>query len=139
MASVTVAEHIRAPAAKIWAVAGRFGEIHDWVPAIAGTKANGIDVGSERTLSLNDGGTIREEMVGRTEEPAAYTYTILESPLPVDNHISTLMVVPDGEEECTVSWVCSFMPNGATEDEAKGILSGIYKAGLAELRRRFEP
>ena len=138
MAAVTVAEHIRATAEKVWAVAGRFDAIHEWVPAIAATTVAGGGAGIVRTLTLKGGGTLREEMMGARDEPASYTYAILDGPLPVSDYVSTLMVVPEGDSECTVSWVASFKPDGVPEDEATALISGIYKDALANLRKRLE-
>ena len=139
MATVTVAEHIRVSAGKVWETAGKFEEIHKWVPAYTAMEVIGSSADVERTLTLSDGSVVREKLVGSTEEPPAYTYTYLDGPLPVEEFISTLMVVPNGDEECLVSWVCSFRPTGASEQDAISTVSAIFKAGLMELKRQLDP
>ncbi len=50
-----------------------------------------------RTLSLKGGGTIVEKLVEWSDTDHKYTYTILESPLPVADYTSTLSVKADDD------------------------------------------
>ena len=80
-------------------------------------------------MSLKGGGTILEEQVGRSDERHNYTYTILESPLPVEAYKSTISVRPSGEGS-KVIWAGEFKAKGADDAKAEATIAGIYEAGL---------
>ena len=126
------APSIAAPPAKVWKTIGGFCGIGDWHPAVEKCALSSKGGKSVRTLSLKGGGTIVEEEQSRDEAKMAYTYTILESPLPVSDYTSTLMVAPNGSG-ATVNWSGSFNPKGVPDTVAKDVISGIYTAGLKGL------
>ena len=80
---VTRSADIAAPPAKVWQTIGDFCGIGNWHPAIEKCALSDKDGMKVRTLSLKGGGTIKEEQVSRDDKVMSYTYTILESPLPV--------------------------------------------------------
>ncbi|ODN69439.1 SRPBCC family protein [Methylobrevis pamukkalensis] len=87
------------------------------------------DGASFRTLSLKGGGTILEKLVSRDDAAMTYTYTIVESPLPVANYESTLTVkAEDGGSE--IEWEGEFDAKGASDDDAKKVIEGIYTSGI---------
>ena len=127
---VTRSADIAAPPAKVWQTIGEFCGIGDWHPAIEKCALSDKDGMKVRTLSLKGGGTIKEEQVSRDDKVMSYTYTILESPLPVSDYKSTLSVAPAGSGS-KVTWTGSFEAKGATAAEAKTVIDGIYVKGLA--------
>ncbi len=138
MANVTVAEHVQASPEKVWEVIGKFDAIHRWAPGIKEAKAEGTGIGALRTLTFNGGGSITERLVSRAESPLAYTYAIERGDLPVNNHISTLMVVDHGDGSCTVSWVCTFETKpAANEGEVRQVFGDFYRNSIASLKKRF--
>jgi uncharacterized protein YndB with AHSA1/START domain len=138
MANVTVAEHIKASPEKVWEVIGKFDAIHKWAPGIKESKAEGVGIGARRTLTFNGGGRITERLISKAENPPAYTYSIEQGDLPVNNHISTLMVVDHGDGSCTVSWVCTFEPQAAAnEGEVRQVFGDFYRTSIASLKKRF--
>ncbi len=82
-----------------------------------------------RLLSLKGGGAIKEEQLSRDDKVMSYTYTILESPLPVSDYKSTLSVAPDGQGS-KVTWTGNFNAKGAPDTVAKDAIQGIYDSGL---------
>lgn len=120
---------VAAPPAKVWQTIGDFCGIGNWHPAVekcTPSEENGMKV---RTLSLKGGGTIKEEQVSRDDKVMSYTYTILESPLPVSDYKSTLSVAPDGQGS-KVTWSGTFNAKGAPDTVAKDAIQGIYDSGL---------
>ncbi|RAI00974.1 SRPBCC family protein [Acuticoccus sediminis] len=117
-----------APAAA-WEAVGDFCAIATWHPAVAKCELSEHDGTMRRTLSLEGGGTIVEDLVGRDDDAMEYTYKIIESPLPVANYESTIVVTADGDGS-RIDWTGSFDPSGASEDEAVKVIDGIYEAGL---------
>ena len=120
---------VAAPPAKVWQTIGDFCGIGNWHPAVEKCTPSEMDGKKVRTLSLKGGGTIKEEQVSRDDKVMSYTYTILESPLPVSDYKSTLSVAPDGQGS-KVTWTGNFNAKGAPDSVAKDAIQGIYDSGL---------
>src|SRR5215467_2227193 len=65
----------------IWAAVGDFCAIKDWQPLTADCKQTQEGDATFRTLTLKDGGTIKEKLTDKDD--LSYSYEIVESPLPV--------------------------------------------------------
>ncbi len=130
-AEVTEATPVNAPPEKVWATIGGFCGIGGWHPLIAQCALSTQGGKPIRTLTLKGGGTIVEQELGRDDARMAYSYAILESPLPVANYTSTIQVEPSGSSGSKVTWTGVFQPKGASEAEAKTVIDGIYVKGLA--------
>ena len=120
---------------EVWQVVGAFCAIEKWHPAVAKceeTKEGGVTF---RTLTLKNGGKIKEKLTGT--EATAYTYEIVESPLPVKNYKSKLWVEADDEPNRTVIfWQSDFDPaDGKTEEEAKKVVTGILADGVKGIKK----
>lgn len=138
MASVTVAEHLKAPPDKVWELIGKFDALHKWAPGVKDARAQGTAVGAMRTVTMSGGDVVTERLVSRSDQPRAYTYSIEKSGMPLANHISTLMVMDHGDGSCTVSLVCTFEPLGSGKaDELQRAIGDFYRAGVANLKKRF--
>jgi len=120
---------------EVWQVVGAFCAIEKWHPAVAkceGTKEGDVTF---RTLTLKNGGKIKEKLTGT--EATAYTYEIVESPLPVKNYKSKLWLEADDEPNRTVIfWQSDFDPaDGKTEEEAKKVVTGILADGVKGIKK----
>src|SRR4030042_1400575 len=67
-----------------------FCAIQKWHPAVAKCEESKEGDVTFRTLTLKDGGKIKEKLTGT--EDVAYTYDIIESPLLLKNYSSTRWV-----------------------------------------------
>jgi len=126
---VTKSATVAAPPATVWKTIGEFCGIGDWHPAVEKCVLSEKGGKKVRTLSLKGGGTIVEEQVARDEKTMAYTYAILESPLPVEGYKSTLSVAPDGKGS-KLTWTGNFKAKGAPDAKAEEVVGGIYEGGL---------
>ncbi len=126
---------IATPADKCWDRAGGWATIHEWHPAIAKTDTEGEGVGALRTLTLGDGAQIKERL--DSVEAMRYGYTFLEHPLPVDEYHGNIGVTDNGDGTSTVTWGANFVAKGASDEEAKEVIAGIFKAGLDALASEF--
>jgi hypothetical protein len=134
--AITVKKRIEAPGLppEVWAVAGAFCQIKDWHPAVATCEESKEGDVVFRTLTLKDGAKIKEKLTGK--EDLAYTYEIVEGPLPVKNYKSKLWVEVDDEPDRTIIyWQSDFDANGASDDEAKKVITGILGDGVKGIKK----
>lgn len=138
---------INAPADAVWAKVGNFNDM-SWHPAIAKTEltsGNNNEVGTTRTLTLPDGGTVKEVLVAYDKDGMTMKYDITESVLPVREYSATILVkAADGKT--TVTWRSMFKrkdpanPGAPGQDDkaAKEAITGIFKSGLENLKKISE-
>jgi len=120
---------------KLWEMIGGFNALPDWHPAVE--KSELEEEGSVRRLSLAGGGTIIEKLEKIDDNERLYSYTIVDSPLPVDNYTSTIRVKDDGSGNSTVEWSSEFSPKDVPENDAVEVIQGIYQAGFDNLKKIF--
>jgi hypothetical protein len=133
--AITAKKRTEAPGLppKIWAVVGAFCAIQNWHPAVAKCEETKEGDVTFRTLTLKDGGKIKEKLTGT--EATAYSYEIVESPLPVKNYKSKLWIEVDDEpDRSVIYWQSDFDANGKSDEEAAKILSGILKDGVKGIK-----
>jgi hypothetical protein len=116
----------------VWTKIGDFCGIGKWHPALEKCELSAD--GKTRTLTLKGGGTIVEALVKWDAAGKSYTYSIVESPLPVANYVSTITVSADGAGS-TLTWTGKFDAKGAPDAKAQEIIKGIYDSGLAALTK----
>lgn len=135
--SVTKTIAINAPAAEVWGKIKNFNDLNGWHPAVVKdeiVEGENNKTGAVRLLTLNDGGSIREELQAWDNAGMTYSYKILESVLPVSDYESTIKVEPLTDNACRVNWAGSFSASKGKDDKtARDTISGIYDAGLENL------
>ena len=119
----------------VWKLVGNFNALDVWHPAVVSStmKGAGTKAGATRTLTLGNGAKIEEKLTAYSGVKHTYSYTILNSPLPVKNYLSTLTLSKAGEGKTLVKWSSTFDANGASDDEAKKVIGGIYDGGLSRV------
>lgn len=92
-----------------------------------------------RTLMTKDGKTtFVEPETARSETDRFYSYTFKASPFPVTHYMGTIWVVPTGERTSTVLWTGTYTPLPGKEKDANDAFAGVYEAGLAALKSKFD-
>jgi hypothetical protein len=117
--------------ADVWVVAGEtFCAIKSWHPAIAECEETTEGDVTFRTLTLQDGGKIKEKLTGT--EDLSYSYEITEGPLPVKNYSSKLWVEAGDEPGSSVIyWESEFdAADGTSDKDAKKVVKGILTDGV---------
>ena len=138
MTKVQMSTTLPVPAETVWATIGNFNALADWHPGVAGSEQTTAKDGTTiRRLALKGGGTIVERLERKSDTERVYTYSIVESPLPVANYVATLAVRGEGGNRCTVEWSSEFEPSGAPESQAEQVIRVIYEAGFKNLRAMF--
>ena len=134
--AITVKKRTEAPGLppEIWAIMGEFCAIKDWHPAVAKCEETKEGDVTFRTLTLKDGGKIKEKLT--STEDLAYTYEIVEGPLPVKNYKSKLWLEVDDEpNRSVILWQSDFDANGKS-DEATKVITGILKDGVKGIKEK---
>lgn len=135
--AITVKKRTEAPGLppEIWAIAGEFCQIKDWHPAVAECEETKEGDVTFRTLTLKNGAKIKEKLTGT--EDLAYTYEIVEGPLPVKNYTSKLWLEVDDEpDRSVIYWQSDFDANGASDEEAKKTITGILADGVKGIKKQ---
>lgn len=127
--------------ATVWKLVGNFNALDVWHPAVVKSElnGNGTRVGAQRRLTLDDGATRLEKLLSYSTAKRSYSYSILESALPVANYKATLTLTPAEEGRTLMKWSSTFDANGVSDEEATAIIGGLHDAGLAKVRANFKP
>ncbi|MGB6439911.1 MAG: SRPBCC family protein [Methyloceanibacter sp.] len=139
--ALEVKKKINAPALppKVWGVAGGFCAIKDWHPLVADCKETEEAGTKFRTLTLKDGGSIKEKLL--ESDDTSYSYEIIESPLPVKNYQAKFWIEEDerNPNRTTIHWDATFDANGASDDDASKKIGDIFFAGLKGIKQKVLP
>ncbi len=135
MAKVNMTTDLDVAADQLWSVIGGFNALPDWHPAVE--KSELQDEGSMRVLSLAGGGEIVEKLEKHDDNERIYSYTITDSPLPVKNYRAEIKVIDQGNGKASVEWSSEFSAEGAEENEAIDVITGIFQAGLDNLKKMY--
>ena len=136
MTKVSLSAKIGVSAERLWDMVGGFHSISDWHPAIEKCDIEEDGKTTLRRLTLAGGGEIVERLE-QSDDERSYSYSILSSPLPIDNYQSTIRVHEDEDGNAIVDWSSEFDCAGAPETEAIEIIEGIYSAGFDNLKKMF--
>ena len=104
MARVYVSTVVNARNDRVWARVRDFNGLPNWHPAIAESRIEGGEpadkIGCVRDFRLRNGDRIREKLLGLSDYDMFCTYSILESPMGVENYVATLRLTPvtDGDQ-----------------------------------------
>lgn len=146
---VVVEQHIAAPPDKVWEVVRDFQDM-SWHPAIAKTEGEGGSTpGAKRVLTLGNGGQIFEQLEKHDDATHSMFYRIDQvdvKVLPVTNYASWLSVASSADGGSTVTWKAAFYrgypnndpPPELSDEAAVKAVTGVYKAGLDNLKTRVE-
>jgi hypothetical protein len=135
MASVKVSDRIEASADRVWDLVRDFGGVQRFSPTIESVSLQGEGVGAVRTLTLPGGLALQERLEALDDASRSLRYAIIGShPLPFDAYLATIRLAEDGDG-CQIEWSGSFEPRGGAESQAAGMIEGIYRGGIAGIKK----
>ena len=143
MARVFTSSVIPAPAARVWERVRDFNGLPRWHPSIRDSRIEDAlpadKVGCIRNFNLQNGDNIREQLLGLSDYEMFCTYSILESPMPLEDYVATLRLTPVTEgDRCFVEWSAEFSCAPADEDDlVGGIGENVFQVGFDALKRHF--
>lgn len=152
---------VNAPADKVWDIIKKFDDM-SWLPAVKSTSGQGgNEKGATRVLTLQNGGTITEELKKYDDAGKSYAYKITEMStaktithagaeekvpvLPVDNYAASIEVEAKGDTS-VVSWKAGFYraytnnnpPAEMNEEAANTAVKTTFKEGLENIKKLAE-
>lgn len=134
MANVSKTTTIQAAPDAVWETVRDFGGIHTYVEAITDATTEGTGIGTMRTLTMRDGAQITERLDHRDDQARELRYSIVQSPLPLEDYVSTARVQAKGPGVCEITWSSTFEPKGAPEAEVVELIEGLYAMGFKGLK-----
>lgn len=143
MIRVYTSSVIDAAAEAVWALIRDFNGLPKWHPGIAESRIEGNwasdRVGCIRNFRLKDGGTIREQLLALSDFDLQCVYSILESPMGVENYVATLKLTPVTDGNRTFAeWTTEFDCDPGRERElAELIGNSVFQAGFDSLKRQL--
>ena len=139
MAKVHVSTVLHVPAQAVWNMIGGFNELARWHPAVVRSEESREADATIRRLTLIDGGTVTARLERHDERERSYSYTIIETPLPVAEYRAHLRVRESEDGlSCTVDWSSEFdATEDALESDTVRAIRGVYESGFENLRRLF--
>lgn len=143
MARVYISSVINSPASKVWERVRDFNGLPKWHPRIRDSRIEDAlpsdKVGCIRHFHLQNGDALREQLLGLSDYDMFYTYSILESAMPLTDYVATLRLTPvsDGDR-CFIEWSAEFSCDAAAEsDLVNGLGTNVFQGGFDALKRHF--
>lgn len=137
MQEVKINGTINTSANKVWELVSDFGGLDTFVEAITECTLDGEDVGAVRTLTLQDGGKVKETLESLDNDKRIVEYSILESPMPIKNYRGRMEVNKLSDSTSEFIWSSTFEAEDGTEKEMRQALAGLYSVGVEGLKKKF--
>ena len=143
MIKVYTSSVIEASADAVWSVVRDFDGLPRWTPFVAESRIEdgwpADRIGCVRNFVLKDGGRIRERLLALSDFDFQCVYSILESPMGVENYVATLKLTPvtDGNRTFAEWWAEFDAPAGREAMLAEQIGQGVFQAAFDALKRRW--
>ena len=143
MVKVYTSSVLDAPADAVWSEIRDFNGLPRWHPAIKDSyiehQLPADKVGCIRNFTLKAGGRIREQLLALSDFDYSVSYSILESPMGVENYIATLKLSPITDGNLTFAeWTAEFdCPPARANELAQNIGQGVFQGGFDALKARL--
>lgn len=137
MQNVKINGTINTSANKVWELVSDFGELDTFVEAITECTLDGEGVEAIRTLTLQDGGKVKEKLDSLNNENRVLEYSIVESPMPIKNYRGRMEVNKLSDTTSEFIWSSTFEGEHGTEKEMIQALAGLYSVGVEGLNKKF--
>jgi hypothetical protein len=128
------------PVDAVWAVLRDFNGHDRWHPAVADSHIErGLPadrIGCVRRFHLRDGSELRELLLTLSDADMAFSYCLLETPVPLFNYVAHVRLAPVTDGDRTFwHWESRFdTPAGRERELAEMVRRDIYEGGFAAIR-----
>jgi hypothetical protein len=143
VAKVYTSSVLNAPAAQVWGIVRDFNGLPNWTPFVADSRIEqnwpADRIGCVRNFTLKDGGRIRERLLALSDYDFSCAYSILESPMGVENYIAVLKLIPVTEGNRTFAeWSAEFdCAPGRERELVEHIGRNVFLAAFKSLQSRL--
>ena len=142
MAQVLVSSVINAPIGEVWKAIRRFDAVAEILPFVESSpieeSREPTAVGAIRVVTQTDGAVFREVLVSHSDAEHYYSYTFVDSPIPVRDHRTTLRLRPITDHDRTLGeWSSRFEIAPDREADLVGLMEKNFLAGLRALDSRL--
>ena len=137
MPKVTMSTPVAMNADALWQAIGSFAAIGQWHPMLERVDAEGETKGSLRTLRLIGGAKLVERLEEISPSERLYSYSIVESPLPISDYVAEIRVRDNGDGTSTVEWSSDFKVSTSSEHDVVKTVQEVYQSGLDNLGRLY--
>lgn len=127
MADGKVEVHINRSPEDVWALISDFGGLDGWMPGIDSCELDG-DVRKLQSMGME----IHERLVSQDEAARTQSYSIVQSPMPVEHHLATLSVEADGDGS-RFTWAYEVRP-----DDMAAAFGPIYEGSAEAVKAQLE-
>jgi uncharacterized protein YndB with AHSA1/START domain len=131
---------IDAPVEAVWAVLRDFNGHDKWHPPVAESQIErgwtSDRVGCVRRFRLRDGSELRERLLTLSDADMAFSYCLLETPIPLLNYVAHVRLAPVTDGDRTFwHWESRFDTLKGRESEfARMVGDDIYGSGFVAIR-----
>ncbi|MCR8725758.1 SRPBCC family protein [Frigidibacter sp. ROC022] len=140
MVKISRSTILEAPIESVWTLLRDFNGHDRWHPAVATSqieRGRGSDrIGSVRRFRLETGEELREQLLTLSDAETAFSYCLLDTPIPLLNYVAHVRLIPVTDGDWTFwQWDCRFDTPKGREDELEAtVTENIYEAGFAAIR-----
>lgn len=131
---------MEAPVEAVWDVLRDFNGHDRWHPAVADSQIErGLPsdkVGCVRRFHLKDGSELRELLLTLSDVDMAFSYCLLDTPVPLLNYVAHVRLLPVTDGDMTFwHWESRFdTPAGREEELRHMVAENIYQGGFDAVR-----
>jgi hypothetical protein len=143
MVKVVRSTILNASVDRVWEVLRDFNGHDRWHPAVTESTIergqSSAKVGCVRRFKLADGSELREQLLSLSDLEQAYSYCLLDTPVPLFNYVSHVSLVPVTDGDRTFwQWESRFdTRQGEAAEMAAMVGDNIYQAGFEAIRQHM--
>lgn len=136
MVKVVTSTILAAPVEAVWEVIRDFNGHDSWHPAVADSAIErGLPsdkVGCVRRFHLADGSELREQLLTLSDIDMAFSYCLLDTPIPLLNYVAHVRLLPVTDDDHTFwHWESRFDTPAGQETTLKNMVNNnIYQGGM---------
>ena len=143
MAQVYVSSVLSATVDKVWPIVRDFNGLPNWTSFVVESRIEqdrpADQIGCVRAFRLSDGGLIREKLLALSDYDYSCSYSILESPMGVENYVATIKLLPITDGQLTfVEWSAEFdCAQDAETELINHIGNNVFQAAINTLKEKL--
>jgi hypothetical protein len=140
MVKVVKSTVLNAPVEAVWALLRDFNGHDRWHPIVADSVVEkgwtSDRVGCVRKFHLQDGSELREQLLTLSDADMAFSYCLLDTPVPLLNYVAHVRLSPVTDGDMTFwHWESRFdTPPGREKELQAMVAENVYQGGMDAVR-----